>query len=114
MGMVSVWSALEAPRRRAILRLVLDVERSAGDIRARMPDVTFGAVSQHLAVLRTAGLVQQRKDGRHRWYRARPEALAPLAKWLGEVWDGALPELQALAEAEERGRRRARTKGRRR
>jgi DNA-binding transcriptional ArsR family regulator len=112
--MVSLWSALEAPRRRAILRLVLDVERSAGEIRARMPDVTFGAVSQHLAVLRTAGLVQQRKDGRHRWYRARPEALAPVARWLSGVWDGALPELQALAEAEERGRRRARTPGKRR
>ncbi len=112
--MVSVWTALEAPRRRAILRLVLDVERSAGDIRARMPEVTFGAVSQHLAVLRGARLVQVRKDGRHRYYRARPEALAPLARWLAGVWDGALPELQALAEAEERGQRRSRTPRRRR
>ena len=112
--MVSVWSALEAPRRRAILRLVLDVERSAGDIRARMPDVTFGAVSQHLAVLREAGLVQFRKDGRHRYYRAKPEALAPLTRWLANVWDGALPELQALAEAEERGQRRARAQEKRR
>lgn len=112
--MVSIWSALEAPRRRAILRLVLDVERSAGDISARMPDVTFGAVSQHLAVLRGARLVQVRKDGRHRYYRARPEALAPLERWIAGVWDGALPELQALAETEERGRRRASTPRKRR
>jgi DNA-binding transcriptional ArsR family regulator len=62
------------PRRRDILRLVWDAERSAGEIAAHF-DVTFGAISQHLSVLREAGLVAVRRDGTRRFYRADREAL---------------------------------------
>ncbi|HQQ78695.1 MAG TPA: helix-turn-helix domain-containing protein, partial [Thermoanaerobaculia bacterium] len=57
-------AALGTPRRREILRLVWEEERSAGAIHGALPDVTFGAVSQHLRVLRDAGLVACRVEGR--------------------------------------------------
>jgi DNA-binding transcriptional ArsR family regulator len=94
--------ALGEPRRRDILRLVWDSERSAGDIAAQF-DVTFGAVSQHLGVLRRAGLVSVRKDGTRRLYRARRDELGPLAGWLESMWAGELDRLAALAEQAEQG-----------
>jgi len=93
-------SLLAEPRRSEILRLVWRRERAAGDIAARMP-VTFGAVSQHLRVLREAGLVVVRKDGRRRLYRARPEALGPFAAALEAMWTEGLGRLRELAEEEE-------------
>ena len=85
------------PRRREILRLVWDAERSAGEI-ADSFDVTFGAVSQHLGVLRRAGLVLVRQDGTRRFYRANKEALGPMASWLESMWADQLDRLAALAE----------------
>ena len=93
--------AVAEPRRREILRLVWDAERSAGDVAAHF-DVTFGAVSQHLAVLRNAGLVSVRKDGNRRLYRADRAALGPLAAWLESMWTAELDTLAALAEQVER------------
>ncbi len=93
--------AVAEPRRREILRLVWDAERSAGDVAAHF-DVTFGAVSQHLAVLRKAGLVNVRKDGNRRLYRADRAALGPLAAWLESMWTAELDTLAALAEQAER------------
>lgn len=95
------------PRRAEILRLVWHGERSAGAIAAAMP-VTFGAVSQHLRVLREAGLVAVRKDGRHRYYVARREAFGPLADALEAMWGSALLRLKDVAEREERRARRRR------
>jgi DNA-binding transcriptional ArsR family regulator len=92
--------ALDAPRRRAILRLVWDGERSAGEIHRAFGDVTFGAVSQHLRVLEDAGLVARRSAGRHRYYRARREELGALAAWLESMWDSALGRLAEEAELE--------------
>jgi DNA-binding transcriptional ArsR family regulator len=89
------------PRRREILRLVWDGERSAGDIAATF-DVTFGAVSQHLKVLRDADLVTVRRDGTRRFYRANREALSPYAPMLERLWSDQLDRLADLAEAEER------------
>lgn len=83
-----------------ILRLVWDRERSAGEI-ADAFDVTFGAVSQHLRILREAELVDVRQEGRHRYYRARREALGPLASMLEAEWSERLLELKNLAEEEE-------------
>jgi DNA-binding transcriptional ArsR family regulator len=94
-------TAVAAPRRRAILGLVRRRERSAGDIHRALGDLTFGAVSQHLAVLERAGLVRVRRDGRSRLYQARLEGLVPLRDWLGSMWDDALGALAAEAEAEE-------------
>ncbi|HEY0496118.1 MAG TPA: metalloregulator ArsR/SmtB family transcription factor [Kutzneria sp.] len=93
--------AVAEPRRREILRLVWDAERSAGDVAAHF-DVTFGAVSQHLGVLRKAGLVSVRKDGNRRLYRADRAALGPLAAWLESMWSAELDTLAALAEQVER------------
>nr|HEX4316124.1 metalloregulator ArsR/SmtB family transcription factor [Kofleriaceae bacterium] len=89
------------PRRREILRLVWDGERAAGDIHRALGDVTFGAVSQHLRVLAEAGLVDVRRDGRHRFYRAKRAALGPLRRALEQMWAAKLDELAALAEAED-------------
>jgi len=102
--LISVTSALEAlgtPRRREILRLVWDAERRAGQIHEALPDVTFGAVSQHLRVLREQGLVDCRREGRERLYRARKKALGPLRSVLQSMWDDALYRLKLQAELEE-------------
>ena len=99
--MSAALSLVAEPSRREILRLVWRKERSAGEIAAEMP-VTFGAVSQHLRLLREAGLVAMRKDGRRRMYVARPEALGPLAAALEAMWAEGLDRLRTLAEQEER------------
>jgi DNA-binding transcriptional ArsR family regulator len=93
--------ALAAPRRRRMLLLVRDGELSAGEIAAHF-DVTRPAVSQHLTVLKEAGLVDERRDGTRRLYRARPEGLAQLKIFLEEFWDDRLDALKAEAEREER------------
>ncbi|HVD65144.1 MAG TPA: metalloregulator ArsR/SmtB family transcription factor [Lapillicoccus sp.] len=88
------------PRRQEILRLCWTAERSAGDLAAAF-DVTFGAVSQHLKVLRDAGLVTVRHAGTRRFYRADRAALGPLATYLEAQWNGQLDRLAALAERTE-------------
>ena len=94
-------AALASPRRREILRLVWDEERAAGDIHAAMPDVTFGAISLQLKSLVAAGLVECRPDRQFRYYRARREALGPLAAALEATWRSALWQLKLAAELEE-------------
>jgi DNA-binding transcriptional ArsR family regulator len=89
------------PRRRAILRLVWDRELAAGDIAARF-DISFPAVSQHLAVLRDAGFVSMRRDGRARLYKARRQALGPLRPMLEKMWNESLDRLVDLIEEEGR------------
>lgn len=107
-----VLDAVAEPRRRAILRLVRDGELAAGAIAAHFADVSRPAVSQHLRVLRDAGLVAERRDGTRRLYRARPEWLNELRAFLDEFWEARLDTLKVEAEQEERDRRRNR--GRRR
>ena len=92
--------AIASPRRQEILRLVWNRQRSAGDIRAAMPDVTFGAVSLQLRILSDAGLLQTRADGRHRFYRAKPDALRDVAPLLERMWGDALWRLKLEAELE--------------
>jgi DNA-binding transcriptional ArsR family regulator len=93
--------AMAAPRRRAILTLVRDEELSAGEIASHF-DVTRPAVSQHLNVLKEAGLVNERRNGTRRLYRARPEGLVELKEFLEEFWDARLETLKREAEKEER------------
>ncbi len=88
------------PRRRDILALVWDHELTAGDIAAQF-DVTFGAISQHLAVLRSAGFVSMRKDGNRRLYRADKTGLGPLRVVLEAMW---AKSLDRLADTIERDR----------
>ena len=95
-------TALADPRRQAILRLVRDRERPAGEIAAHFPEVTGPAISQHLRVLREAGLLAERRDGTRRLYRARPEGLRDLRRWLRDFWTDALEDLKDAAEQEGR------------
>jgi DNA-binding transcriptional ArsR family regulator len=91
--------ALAEPRRRAILRLVAHDELAAGEIAAAF-DVTRTTVSQHLTVLKQAGLLNERRDGTRRLYRARPEGLAGLRDDLDDIWAAALDVARRLVEAE--------------
>jgi DNA-binding transcriptional ArsR family regulator len=98
---VDAVKVIAEPRRRELLRLCWRQECTASDLAASF-DVTFGAVSQHLKVLREAGLVTVRRDGTRRYYRANRVALGPLAEYLEAMWAGRLDTLATLAEAAER------------
>lgn len=94
------------PRRREILALVWDSEMAAGDIAAQF-DVTFGAVSQHLSILRKSGFVTVRRDGNRRLYRVDKDRLGPLRGILEAMWARTLDRLALaieddLAEPEDR------------
>ncbi len=91
--------ALAEPRRRAILQLVAHSELSAGEI-ASCFDVTRTAVSQHLTVLKNAGLLAERRDATRRLYRARPEGLAGLRQFLDQMWASSLEVARDLVEAD--------------
>ncbi len=93
--------AIAEPRRRQILRLVRDAEMSAGEIASHF-DVTRSAVSQHLRVLKEAGLLLERRNGTRRIYRIRPEGLAELREFIDGLWEIELAALKRVAEAEER------------
>jgi DNA-binding transcriptional ArsR family regulator len=99
--------ALAEPRRRAILRLVWSQELAATDIADRFRDVTRPAISQHLAVLKDANLVTERRDGTRRMYRANPQTMAELREFLDDYWTSGLERLRTAAEAEEGRRRKA-------
>lgn len=88
------------PTRREILRLVWDRERSAGEIAGHF-DLTFGAVSHHLGVLREAGYVQVRKKGTQRIYRAETGRLGPLRSVLETMWTSTLDRLAESLEDSE-------------
>ena len=98
--MKAALKAIAEPRRRAILTLVRDGELSAGDIAAQF-EVTRPAVSQHLNVLKEAGLVSERRNGTRRLYRARPQGLTELKDFLEGFWDVRLDALKREAEKEE-------------
>jgi len=95
----AVLRALADPTRRTVLRLVRAGELSAGEIAAHFP-VTQQAVSQHLGVLKEAGLLAERREGTRRHYRLRPEALVPVRELVEELWPQALRQLKAAVEAD--------------
>ena len=97
-GMIN---AIASPRRREILRLVWDRELKAGEIAEAMPDVTFGAISLQLRVLKDAGFLDSRVDAQCRYYRARREALGPVGEMLERMWDDGLWRLKLAAELEQ-------------
>jgi DNA-binding transcriptional ArsR family regulator len=100
----TAFKALAEPRRREILRLVWSEELPAAQIAAQFADVTRSAVSQHLAVLRQAELVTERRDGTRRLYRADHDQMDRLRRFLDEYWTGSLHRLQHLAESAERAK----------
>jgi len=91
--------ALAGDRRRQILELVRDNELAAGEIAAHF-DVTRPAVSQHLTVLKDAGLVTERRDGTRRLYRAEPDGLLGLKQFVDRFWATGLTKIKREAEAE--------------
>ncbi|MEU5884075.1 metalloregulator ArsR/SmtB family transcription factor [Spirillospora sp. NPDC047279] len=93
--------AVADPTRRTILVLVRDRELPAGDIAARFPGISRPAVSQHLRILVTAGLLDMRRDGNRRLYRMRPDGLAEAAVFFESMWSDPLRRLKDAAEREE-------------
>lgn len=93
--------ALAEPRRREILRLVGERELSAGEVASHF-EVSRPAISQHLGVLREAGLVVERREGAKRIYAAVPERISELRGYLEGFWSEGLATLKAAAEAEQR------------
>jgi DNA-binding transcriptional ArsR family regulator len=97
--METALKAIAEPRRREILRLVWSAERTAGDIASHF-EVSRPAISQHLRVLRTAGLVTERREGARRFYRADRDAFARLRSELEAFWNESLASLKREVEAE--------------
>lgn len=95
-------TALAEPNRMAILSMLADGERPAGDFVDALP-VSQPTVSKHLSVLREAGLVTVRKDANRRLYRLNPQPLAELDAWLApyrRLWQGRLDALEAALDKE--------------
>ena len=97
MSAEDILKALAEPRRQQILRLVRAAPRSVGEI-AEGVDVTQQAVSQHLQVLKDAGLVAVHQDGTRRLYGIRPEGLESLDQFLAELWPAGLRRLKTAVE----------------
>jgi len=92
-------SALADPTRRAVLEKLRDGPRPVGEIARGLP-VTRPAVSQHLKVLKEAGLVIDRSEGTRRIYYIDPKGLGPLRAWLDQFWEAALDAFKAVTDAE--------------
>ena len=104
--MLETIQALAEPTRFSILRMIRWEEMSAGEIAGRFKNITRPAVSQHLGVLRKAGLVTERRAGTSRMYSLRLEGFAQIKNLLEDFWDPRLAKLKALAEKDEKQRRR--------
>ena len=98
---MEVFEAIAQPKRREILRLLAAGELSAGEVASRFA-VTQPAISQHLKVLKEAGLVSERRDAQRRLFSVRPEGLADLHGFLADVLPAGLERLKQAAEEEER------------
>src|SRR5919205_334019 len=97
VGAEAAWAAIADPRRRAMLVLVRDEPRSVTEI-AEHFDITQQAVSQHLKVLKDAGLVAVKPEGQRRLYVVRPEGLESLERFLAELWPAGLERLKRAVE----------------
>jgi DNA-binding transcriptional ArsR family regulator len=102
MAYDKVLAALADPTRRAILERLREQPSSVGRIADDLP-VSRPAVSQHLRVLKQAGLVRGRAEGTRRVYRAEPKGLVELKQYLDTMWDDVLESFRAEAEGEEEG-----------
>ena len=94
--------ALAEPRRREIVRLVWVHELPATEIADHFAEVTRSAISQHLGVLKAAGLVIERRDGTRRLYRADRTEMKKLRRFLDDYWTDGLERLRDVAEAAQR------------
>ena len=94
--------AIADPRRQEILRLVWSQERAAGDVASHF-EVSRPAISKHLRVLKEAGLVEERRSGTLRLYRARTESILEMRRFLESFWDEGLQAIKEAAEAGSEG-----------
>jgi DNA-binding transcriptional ArsR family regulator len=101
MTIDAAFAALAEPRRRAMLVLVRDTPRSVNEIATHF-DVSQQAVSQHLQVLREAGLVDVHPEGQRRLYVVRPEGLEAVEAFLKELWPQRLSRLKSVVESKRR------------
>lgn len=100
MTETEIFRALADPTRRAVLERLLAGEKNATELREGL-GISQPAVSQHVAVLREAGLIAETKDGRHVRYRLAPEGLAPVFDWLARYrayWPARVERLKKLLE----------------
>jgi DNA-binding transcriptional ArsR family regulator len=100
MAYAEALQALADPTRRSVLEQLRGGPQAVGEIAARLP-VSRPAVSQHLRVLKEAGLVTERQNGTRRLYRVDPDGLAEVREYLDGFWEEALASFKAAAEAEE-------------
>jgi DNA-binding transcriptional ArsR family regulator len=91
------FAALADPTRRAVFERLAEGPRSVGELASGLP-VSRPAVSQHLKVLKDAGLVADRPEGTRRVYQIDPQGLGQLRAWLDRFWDEALEAFKAEAE----------------
>jgi DNA-binding transcriptional ArsR family regulator len=98
MASEQAFAALAEPRRRAMLLLVRDQPRSVNEIAAHF-DISQQAVSQHLQVLKAAGLVAVQPHGQRRLYAVRPEGLGAVHEYLAQLWPESLERLRIDIEA---------------
>lgn len=99
---MDVFEAVAEPTRRAVLDLLAQRERSAGELVSAFPALTQPAISRHLRILRESHLVDVRPDGTRRVYSLRPAALAELDRWLDtyrRFWSARLDDLEAHLDA---------------
>jgi DNA-binding transcriptional ArsR family regulator len=94
------WAALADPTRRTIFELVAARPRAVGELAELLP-VTRPAVSQHLKLLKTAGLVVDRAEGTRRIYQANPDGLRELRSQLDRFWNQALANFKEIVEQPE-------------
>jgi DNA-binding transcriptional ArsR family regulator len=97
----SIIQAIAEPNRRAILKIVARQELSAGEIANYFP-ISRPAVSQHLTVLKEAGLLLERREGTSRFYRTRPEGFRELKEFLESFWNEKLLKLKKVVETKRR------------
>ena|SRR5579862_2553361 len=99
-----VFRALADPTRRAVFECLTDREMSVSQLTAGFT-VSQPAISQHLAALKRARLVSERRTGRHAYYQATPDALAPLHKWMqryGNIWPARIEKLKGVLKEMDR------------
>jgi len=101
MSVTTLFRALADPTRLAVLESVMRQEMTVTDLTAHFA-VTQPAISQHLAILRESGLVLHRREGRQIYYRADPNGLRPMFRWIDEYrsfWQERMPRLRSLLRA---------------
>ncbi len=106
MSPMDTFGALADPTRRQVLDLLSRRERAAGELGAAFPGVSQPGMSRHLRVLREAGLVRVRDEGRHRLYSLRWEGLAAVDAWISKYrgyWETELDSLESFLDAKAAG-----------